>query len=186
MVVPHRDDRHGGAQGPQIAIGVIARIALAVVGQRVTFGTWVGLAPEDAGQGLLRACEAGLVDVVAQHQRRIEAAAVHGMRIGVELPDGIGRAGEDGKPHLLRAAHRQGARMARGRYLALVAKAVVIVGGGCKPGDVDLDGEIALDVGGGRAGIHDGGERRIGVGPETFTRVQMITRSDIGSPLATP
>ena len=145
----------------QIGIGLVLRVAHAVVGQCEDLGGGQRQAAQLLGVGRGITTARVLIQVVAQVHGGIEVAAACGFGIHVEVTRRVIGAREHGQLDLCHAARGQRAGACCGRLSRVGLEAVVVGRGGFEASGIDLDGEVLGGRGGGLAFGHHGGECRV-------------------------
>ncbi len=161
MVVPHGNHGCGGMQRLQIGIGLVLRVAHAVVGQCEDLGGGQRQAAQLLGVGRGITTARVLIQVVAQVHGGIEIIAARGFGIHVEVTRRVIGAREHGQLDLCHAARGQRAGARCGRLSRVGLEAVVESRGGLEAGGIDLDGEVLGGCGCGLAFGHHRGEGSI-------------------------
>ncbi len=195
VVVPDADEGMLAMRGLQIRIALVLLVALPIVDQRHDLLVRHRHAAEP---GAVTVGSIGVfIQVVTQVQHGIEIRAACDQRVDIEQAHGQVRAGRDGDARRLRVRAWQRARAADHRRRARRAELVVVGLRRIEAVDVHLDGEVPQDI-----GLHAARRdhpphlhvaRQFAIAPrrhrsrfDGVTRVQRMTRSCSGSPLATP
>ncbi len=126
----------------------------------------------------------------------VKIGALGNAAVGVEEAVRQARTAHDGHAQAGGRAHREGASAANGRLRTGDGKAVVVGGVRLQAGDVDVDRVVVIDARYTVTALDDVTQARIACNEPAETnrtprrlrlmRVQRITRSASGSPLATP
>ena len=182
VVVPRDDPRHQRVGGLQQRVGLVDRVPLAVLLDRLALEGLAGRA-----RPRVRGATSGiLVDVVAEEHERVEVALLHEVAVGgvVAVLPVLAGGEREAEPLGCRAGRGERAGARRRRRETSDAEPVVVLGVGLESGDVDVHRVAERGHGGGRSGGDDVGE--LGVGRHLPLDVDVDVGKRIGGEQAGP